>query len=110
MAPAAAAAPAQSPGIGALVSAIMNGSFQPTYVTDPSQLQETTSVGTTDTMPNFYYASDATAKQLASLLGGTVVQRTANLLPTSFNYPMARRSTPPTLRIMPGADRKAPRN
>jgi hypothetical protein len=89
MAPAAAAAPAQSPGIGALVSAIMNGSFQPTYVTDPSQLQETTSVGTTDTMPNFYYASDATAKQLASLLGGTVVQRTAFGQDQGWSEPLA---------------------
>jgi hypothetical protein len=64
----------QNPGIQALVSAIVNGSFQPTYVTDPSQLQETTFTGTY-TMPNFYYASDQTAQQLASLLGGTVVQR-----------------------------------
>jgi hypothetical protein len=35
-----------TPGVGALVTAIMNGSFQPTYVTDQSQLQETTPVGT----------------------------------------------------------------
>jgi hypothetical protein len=83
-----AAAPAQSPGIGALVSAIMNGSFQPTYVTDPSKLQETTIAGT-DTMPNFYYASDATAKQLASLLGGTVVQRTAFGQDQGWNEPLA---------------------
>ena len=62
-----------NPGVEALVTAIMNGSFQPTYVTDPSQLQETTPIGT-DTMPNFYYASDQTAAQLASLLGGTVVK------------------------------------
>jgi hypothetical protein len=59
-----------------LVSAITSGTFQATYVTDPSQLQETTPVGT-DTMPNFYYASDQTAQQLAQLLGGTVVQRPA---------------------------------
>lgn len=64
----------QNPGIQALVSAIMNGSFQATYVTNPAQLQETT-LGGTATMPNFYYASDQTAQQLASLLGGTVVQR-----------------------------------
>jgi hypothetical protein len=62
-----------TPGVGALVTAIMNGSFQPTYVTNPSQLQETTYDGTA-TMPNFYYASDQTATQLASLLGGKVVQ------------------------------------
>jgi hypothetical protein len=62
-----------NPGVEALVTAIMNGSFQPTFVTDPSQLQESTPVGT-DTMPSFYYASDQTAAQLASLLGGTVVQ------------------------------------
>jgi hypothetical protein len=54
----------------------MNGSFQPTFVTDPSQLQET-SPGGTDTMPNFYFASDQTATQLAQLLGGTVVQMPA---------------------------------
>ena len=63
-----------NPGVGALVTAIMNGSFQPTYVTNQSQLQETTPVGT-DYMPNFYYASDQTAAQLASLLGGTVVKQ-----------------------------------
>jgi hypothetical protein len=45
-------------------------------VTDPSQLTETTPVGT-DTMPNFYYASDQTANQLAQLLGGVVVQQPA---------------------------------
>jgi hypothetical protein len=55
------------------VSAITNGSFQATYVTDPSQLQETTNEGTA-TMPSFYYASNQTAQQLASLLGGSVVQ------------------------------------
>jgi hypothetical protein len=50
----------------------MNGSFQPTYVTNPSQLQEINPAGT-DYMPSFYYASDQTAAQLAQLLGGTVV-------------------------------------
>jgi len=63
-------------GIGALVTAILNGSFKPTYVTDPSQLQETSPAGT-NTMPNFYYASDQTADQMAALLGGTVVQMKA---------------------------------
>jgi len=84
----AAAATAQSPGIQALVTSIMNGSFQPTYVTDPSQLQETTPVGT-DYMPNFYYASDATANQLASLLGGTVVQRPAFGQQQGWTEPLA---------------------
>ena len=65
-----------TPGIQALVSAIMNGTFSGTNVTDPSQLQETTPAGT-DTMPNFYYASDQTAAQLAQLLGGKVVQMPA---------------------------------
>ena len=87
-APTDAAAAAQPPGIQALVSAIMNGSFKPTYVTDPSQLQETTPVGT-DTMPSFYYASDATANQLASLLGGTVVQRTAFGQDPGWSEPLA---------------------
>jgi hypothetical protein len=64
------------PGVGALVTAIMNGSFQPTYVTNPAKLQEITPAGT-DYMPNFYYASDQTAAQLAQLLGGTVVQKPA---------------------------------
>jgi hypothetical protein len=54
----------------------MNGSFQATYVTDPSQLTETTPMGT-DVLSNFYYASDQTANQLAQLLGGTVVQMPA---------------------------------
>lgn len=61
------------PGVEALVSSIMNGSFQATYVTNPSQLQETTPAGA-ETMPNFYYASNQTATQLADLLGGKVVQ------------------------------------
>jgi hypothetical protein len=69
----ATAGSATTPGVEALVSAIMNGSFQPSYVTNLSQLQEINPAGT-DTMPNFYYASDQTASQLASLLGGTVVQ------------------------------------
>jgi hypothetical protein len=79
---------AQPPGIQALVTAIMSGSFQPTYVTDPSQLQETTPAGT-DTMPNFYYASNATADQLASLLGGTVVRTTAFGQDQGWNEPLA---------------------
>ena len=86
--PAAAAATAQPAGIQALVTAIMNGSFKPTYVTDQSQLQETTPAGT-DTMPNFYYASNATANQLASLLGGTVVQKTAFGQDSGWNEPLA---------------------
>jgi hypothetical protein len=65
-----------SPGIGSLVTAIMNGSFQGTDVTNAAQLQETNPAGT-DTMPNFYYASDQTASQMAQLLGGTVVQMKA---------------------------------
>jgi hypothetical protein len=87
-APLDTAATAQAPGIQALVTAIMSGSFKPTYVTDPSQLQETTPVGT-DTMPSFYYASDATAQQLASLLGGTVVQTTAFGQDPGWNEPLA---------------------
>jgi hypothetical protein len=78
----------QQPGIQALVTAIMNGSFQPTNVTDPSQLQETTPAGT-DYMPSFYYSSNATANQLASLLGGTVVQRTAFGQDRGWNEPLA---------------------
>jgi hypothetical protein len=66
----------------------MNGSFNPTYVTTPSQLQETTPVGT-DIMPNFYYASDQTAQQLASLLGGTVVQRPAFGQDQGWSEPLA---------------------
>jgi hypothetical protein len=87
-APADTAATAQPPGIQALVSAIMSGSFKPTHVTDPSQLQETTPAGT-DTMPNFYYASNATADQLASLLGGTVVRTTAFGQDQGWNEPLA---------------------
>lgn len=72
----ATAAATVTPGVQTLVAAIMDGSFQPTYQTDPSKLQEITPVGT-DYMPNFYYASDQTAAQLAQLLGGTVVQMPA---------------------------------
>jgi hypothetical protein len=72
-----AAAPAvQAPGIQAFVSAIINGTFQASYVTDPTQLKETTPIGT-DTMPNVYYASDQTASQMAQLLGGKVVRMPA---------------------------------
>jgi hypothetical protein len=78
----------QTPGIEALVSAIMNGTFQATYLTDPSQLKETTPAGT-DTMPNFYYASDQTAAQLAQLLGGTVVQRPPFGQDPGWNEPLA---------------------
>ena len=66
------ATPAQ-PGIGALIAAIMNGSFQPTFK-DRSQLMENTPFGTVYDSPA-YYASDQTAQQLATLLGGTVVQK-----------------------------------
>ena len=83
-----AAASVQAPGIQALVAAITNGSFQATYQTDPSKLQETTPVGK-DYMPNFYYASDATANQLASLLGGSVVQRPAFGQQQGWTEPLA---------------------
>jgi hypothetical protein len=66
----------------------MNGSFQASYVTDPSQLQESTPAGA-ETLPNFYYASDQTANQLASLLGGTVVQRAAFGQDKGFTVPQA---------------------
>jgi hypothetical protein len=78
----AATAPADSsgtppavanPGVEALVTAIMNGALQPTYVTSASQLQQTNPAGI-DYMPSFYFASDQTASQIAGLLGGTVVQ------------------------------------
>jgi hypothetical protein len=64
--------PAQ-PGIAALIAAIQNGSLTATNVTDTTQLSTTTPWGTY-TVSNFYYASDDTANQLATLLGGTVVQ------------------------------------
>jgi len=66
----------------------MNGSFRPTYVTSSSQLQETTPAGT-DTMPNFYYASNQTADQLATMLGGTVVQKPAFGQDQGWNEPLA---------------------
>jgi len=76
------------PGVGALVSAIMNGSFQAAYVTNPAQLQEITPAGT-DYMPNFAYASDQTAAQLAQLLGGTVVQKPAFGQVNGWEEPLA---------------------
>jgi hypothetical protein len=79
---------AQPTGMAALVSAIQNGTFQATYVTDPSQLKETTPYGT-DTMPNFFYASDQTANQLAQLLGGKVVQMPAFGQPAGCTEPNA---------------------
>lgn len=77
-----------SPGISALIAAIMNGSFKATYVTDPSKLQETNPAGTA-TMPNFYYASDQTAAQLAQLLGGNVVKYTPFGQDAGWNEPLA---------------------
>jgi hypothetical protein len=71
--PAAAAVQVQPPGIAALISAIQNGSFKPSNVTDPSKLQQVSPVGSA-TLSNFFYASDDTANQLAQLLGGKVVQ------------------------------------
>jgi hypothetical protein len=68
-----AAATVTAPGVGALVTAILNGSFQPTDVTNPAQLQAGTPIGN-QSVPNFYFASDQTAAQLAALLGGKVVQ------------------------------------
>jgi hypothetical protein len=64
---------ATTPGIEALVSAIIGGTFVGTNVTDPSKLQEINPLRT-DTVPSFYFASDQTAAQLAQLLGGKVVQ------------------------------------
>jgi len=69
-------AAAATPGMAALVNAIQNGTFQVSYVTDPSQLKETTPWGT-DTLSSVNYASNQTAAQLAQLLGGKVVQMTA---------------------------------
>jgi len=54
----------------------MNGSLQPTNVTDPTKLSEVTPRGIFQ-MPSIYYASDETASQIAQLLGGTVVQKPA---------------------------------
>ena len=76
-------------GIAALVSAIENGSFTSSNVTNPAQLQETTPWGTTDSMPNFYYASDQTASELAQLLGGKVVQMPAFGQASGWNEPKA---------------------
>jgi hypothetical protein len=86
-----AAAPADTtttPGIQALVGAMLNGSFQATYVTDPTQLKEVSPVGT-DTMPNFYYLSNDSANQMAQLLGGKVVQMPAFGQDTGWTEPLA---------------------
>lgn len=84
---ATAPAPAQT-GIAALVNAIQNGTLQVSYVTDPSQLKETTPWGT-DTVSPVNYASDQTAAQLAQLLGGKVVQMPAFQDGSGWNEPMA---------------------
>ena len=51
-------------------------------------LQETTPLQT-DTMPSFYYASDQTAAQMASLLGGTVVKMAAFGQVQGWSEPLA---------------------
>ena len=66
----------------------MNGTFTPTNVTASADLKEVTPWGT-DTLSNFYYASDATANQLAQLLGGKVVQMPAFGQATGYTEPLA---------------------
>ena len=83
------ASAAAATGMAALVSAIMSGSLHATYVTNQSQLAESTPYGTTDYMPNFYYASNQTAQQIASLLGGTVVQMAPFSTNNGFDEPPA---------------------
>jgi hypothetical protein len=51
----------------------MDGSFKPTYMS-PSQLVENTASGPVQNS-TAYYASDLTAQDLATLLGGKVVQK-----------------------------------
>lgn len=86
--PTAPATAAPQPGIQALVSAIMDGSFQPSNVTDPSKLAETSPFGNA-TLSSAYYASDDTANQLAQLLGGKVVQMPAFGQAAGWTEPLA---------------------
>jgi hypothetical protein len=79
-----AATPAQ-PGIGALITAIMSGTFQPTY----------SSPG---------YASDQTAKQLATLLGGTVVQQVPFAATNAATEAVANFIQPPSGQTVNAAD------
>jgi hypothetical protein len=72
----------------ALVDAIMNGTFQPAYVTDPSKLMEVTPMGSYQ-MASTSYATDDSAQKLAQLLGGTVVQKPAFPLPRGWQAPLA---------------------
>lgn len=74
--PAATSGSVKEPGLTALINAMADGTFQATYITDPARLTEVGPLRTTQ-MPNFYYASDSTAAQLAELLGGKVVQMPA---------------------------------
>lgn len=92
-----------TPGVQTLVAAIMDGSFQPSYVTDPSKLQEITPVGT-DYMPGFYYLSDQSAQQLANLLGGTVVQMPAFGQDKGWTEPNANFIQLPNGQTFNGAD------
>lgn len=86
---ATAAAPTPPPtGISALVYAIVNGTFKPSFVTDPGSLVETTPRGSF-TLPSMSYASDATAQQMAQLLGGTVVKKLAFPLSQGWQAPLA---------------------
>ncbi|MBZ5726416.1 MAG: hypothetical protein LAP87_15625 [Acidobacteriia bacterium] len=87
--PATTAAPTAYPvGIAALVHAMMNGTFQASYVTDPSQLVEKTPYGSYQA-GSMSYASDETANQLAQLLGGTVVKRQAFPIAQGWQAPLA---------------------
>jgi hypothetical protein len=86
---AASAVTLATPGIEALVSAIMDGSFQGGNVTDPSKLQQVSPWGSSATLTSFFYASDQTANQLAQLLGGKVVQMPAFGQGAGWTEPMA---------------------
>jgi hypothetical protein len=61
-------APPAQPGIGALITAMQDGTFQPALI-PTAEIQGTYNNG------NSAYATDQTAQQLATLLGGTVVQK-----------------------------------
>jgi hypothetical protein len=66
----------------------MNGSFQPAYVTDPAALAQAAPWGSC-CAPSTFYLSDASAQQLAQLLGGTVVQKQPFPTTTGWHMPLA---------------------
>ena len=82
---------------------MMDGSFQASYVTNPSSLVEATPLGSFS-LPSQPYATDQAAQQLAQLLGGTVVQKPNVPVPNGWQTPQADFIQLPTGQVVNAGD------